>query len=114
MPITVVYKQVHPDPIFIPSIGLALPLSPSPALNPTLSSTNMGSAAMPADIITEPDKKIVYNAPFSEKNVYNVRLTNNGAHRWSTAYSLHFDYSQRQRSVQYDCKGSQLSVRCVQ
>ena len=35
----------------------------------------------PGDIITEPDKKVVYNAPFSEKNVYNVRLTNNGAHR---------------------------------
>ena len=39
------------------------------------------SAQMPADIITEPDKKVVYNAPFSEKNVYNIRLTNNGAHR---------------------------------
>jgi hypothetical protein len=39
------------------------------------------AAAMPGDIITEPDKKIVFNAPFSEKNNYNVRLTNNGAHR---------------------------------
>ena len=40
----------------------------------------MASSA-PGDIITEPDKKIVYNAPFSEKNVYNIRITNNGAHR---------------------------------
>eukprot|EP01083_Nonionella_stella_P287782 979685_1 len=39
------------------------------------------AAVMPGDIITEPDKKIVYNAPFSEKNAYNIRLTNNGAHR---------------------------------
>ena len=36
---------------------------------------------MPGDIITEPDKKLVYNAPFSEKNAYNIRLVNNGAHR---------------------------------
>ena len=34
---------------------------------------------MPGDIKTEPNAKIVYNAPFSEKNVYNIRLTNNGA-----------------------------------
>ena len=39
------------------------------------------AADMPGDIITEPDKKVVYNAPFSEKNTYNIRLTNNGAHR---------------------------------
>jgi len=25
--------------------------------------------------------QLCFNAPFSEKNVYNVRLTNNGAHR---------------------------------
>ena len=39
------------------------------------------AASMPGDIKTEPNAKIVYNAPFSEKNVYNIRLTNNGAHR---------------------------------
>ena len=39
------------------------------------------AASMPGDIKTEPNAKIVYNAPFTEKNVYNVRLTNNGAHR---------------------------------
>ena len=50
-------------------------------------------AGAPGDIITQPDKKVphlppgvehlqlVFNAPFSEKLVYNVRLTNNGAHR---------------------------------
>ena len=39
------------------------------------------AANAPGDIITEPDKRIVFNAPFSEKNTYNVRVTNNGAHR---------------------------------
>ena len=43
------------------------------------------AAVMPGDIITEPDKKIVYNAPFSEKNVYNIRLTNNGGRRMGWA-----------------------------
>ncbi len=35
----------------------------------------------PGDILTAPDKKIVFNAPFSEKMVYYVRVQNNGAHR---------------------------------
>ena len=35
----------------------------------------------PGDIITEPGTKIVYNAPFSEKVAYHVRVTNNGGHR---------------------------------
>ena len=38
-------------------------------------------ALAPGDVLTQHDKKIVFNAPFSEKNVYHVRLTNNGAHR---------------------------------
>jgi len=38
-------------------------------------------ALAPGDVLTQPDKKIVFNAPFTEKNVYSVRLTNNGAHR---------------------------------
>ena len=39
------------------------------------------AASMPGDIKTEPNAKVVYNAPFSEKNVYNIRIINNGAHR---------------------------------
>ena len=36
---------------------------------------------VPGDIKTEPSAKLIFNAPFSEKNVYNIRLLNNGAHR---------------------------------
>ena len=35
----------------------------------------------PGDIHTAPNAKIVYNAPFNEKNQYLVRVTNLGAHR---------------------------------
>ena len=36
---------------------------------------------LPGLITTEPNSKIVFNAPFSESHVYNIRLKNNGAHR---------------------------------
>jgi hypothetical protein len=39
------------------------------------------AAIAPGDIVTQPDKKICFNAPFTEKNAYNMRLLNNGAHR---------------------------------
>jgi len=39
------------------------------------------AAGMPGEIITAPGARIVFNAPFSEKNVYNIRVLNDGAHR---------------------------------
>ncbi len=38
-------------------------------------------AIAPGEIKTEPSQKLVFNAPFSEKNVYHCRVTNLGAHR---------------------------------
>ncbi len=44
--------------------------------------SNSAKVAMaPGDIRTEPSQKLVFNAPFSEKNVYHCRLTNLGVHR---------------------------------
>ena len=39
------------------------------------------AAFTPGDLKTEPNNKIFFSEPFPEKNVYNVRLINNGAHR---------------------------------
>ncbi len=36
---------------------------------------------MPGDIKTEPHAKLVFNAPFAEKNRYHVTIANLGAHR---------------------------------
>ena len=44
------------------------------------------ASIQPGDIKTEPNAKIVYNAPFSEKNVYHVRVTNLGARRMGFAF----------------------------
>ena len=41
---------------------------------------------MPGDIKTEPGTKVVWNAPFSEKNVYHIRVTNLGARRMGFAF----------------------------
>ena len=36
---------------------------------------------MPGEIKTQPNSKLVFNAPFSEKNRYNLTIANLGAHR---------------------------------
>ncbi len=43
------------------------------------------ATVMPGDIKTEPHAKIVYNAPFTEKNRYHLTIANLGAHRMGWA-----------------------------
>ncbi|KAI6191527.1 Major sperm protein [Aphelenchoides bicaudatus] len=41
----------------------------------------MSQSVPPEDISTQPNNKVVFNAPFDNKHTYHIKITNNGSRR---------------------------------